>query len=81
MALMSIKDRLEFESDLGIVEAEVRAGVNEDYAKKKDRHWIIWETFCTKTNIDPFLIDIEDPLPYLKIFGRRLRDGRLAPGS
>ena len=78
---MSIKDRLEFESDLGIVEAEVRAGVNEDYAKKKDRHWIIWETFCTKTNIDPFLIDVEDPLPYLKIYGRRLRDGRLAPSG
>ena len=37
MALMSIEDRLEFESDLGLVEAEVRAGVNEDYAKKSGR--------------------------------------------
>ena len=78
---MSIEDRLEFESDLGIVEAEVRAGVNEDYAKKKDRHWIIWETYCTKTNINPFLLNIEDPVPYLKVFGRRLRDGRIAPSG
>ena len=72
---------LEFESNLGLVKAEVRAGINEDYAKKKDRPWIIWETFCAKTNIDPFLIDIEDPLPYLKIFGRRLCNGQLAPSS
>ena len=36
MALMSIADRLEFESDLCAVEAEVRAGVNEEYAEKKD---------------------------------------------
>ena len=75
MALMSVADRLEFESDLCLVEAEVRAGVNENYAKKKDRHWIIWETYCAKTNIDPFLIDVEDPLPYLKVYGTRLHDG------
>ena len=38
MAAMSIEDRNEFESDLRIVEAEVRSGVNEDYADRKDRH-------------------------------------------
>ena len=65
MALMSIADRLEFKSDLCLVEAEVRVGVNEDYIKKKDRHWIIWETYCTKATIDPFLLNVEDPLPYL----------------
>ena len=69
---MSIADRPEFESDLSLVEAEVRAGVNEDYAKKKNFHWIIWETYCAKTNINPFLINVKDPIPYLKVFGRRL---------
>ena len=69
MALMSIADRLEFESDLGLVKAEVRAGVNEDYAKKKDRHWIIWEIYCTKTYIDPFLLNIEDPVTHIEIYG------------
>ena len=81
MAAMSIEDRNEFESDLRIVEAEVRSGVNEDYADRKDRHWIIWETYCAKTKLDPFLLDKEDPVPYLEVFGQRLRDGRLAPSG
>ena len=73
MMLMSIADRLEFESDLCAVKAEVRTGVNEDYTRTKDRHWIIWETYCTKTNIDSFLLNIKDPIPYLKVFGKRLQ--------
>ena len=81
MAAMSIEDRNEFESDLRLVEAEVRSGVNEDYADRKDRHWIVWETYCAKTKLDPFLLDKEDPVPYLEVFGQRLRDGRLAPSG
>ena len=81
MALMSIEDRLEFESDLCACEAEVRAGVTEDYARRKDRHWEIWETYCSKTNLDPFLLNVDDPVPYLEIFAKRLRDGRIAPSG
>ena len=81
MAAMSIDDRNEFESDLRVVKAEVRSRVNEDYADPKDRHWIVWETYCAKTKIDPFLLDKEDPVPYLKVFGQRLRNGRLAPSG
>ena len=68
MALMSIEDRLEFESDLCACEAEVRAGVTEDYARRKDRHWEIWETYCSKTNLGPFLLNVDDPVPYLEVF-------------
>ena len=41
MALMSIEDRLEFESDLCLVAVEVRAGVTEEYANRKKQHWDI----------------------------------------
>ena len=81
MALMFIEDCLEFESDLCIVQAEVRTGVNEECAYRKDRYLDVWETYCAKTHLDPFLLNIEDPIPYHEIFGRRLRDGRLAPSS
>ena len=78
---MSIEDQNEFKSDLRIVEAEVQTGVNEDYANQKDCHWIIWETYCAKTHLCPFLLNIKDPVPYLKIFGQQLRNGRLTPSS
>ena len=61
--------------------AEVPSGVNEDYANRKDRHWLIWETYCAKTRLDLFLLDIKDPVPYLKIFGQRLRDSRITPSG
>ena len=75
---MSIEDRNEFESDLRIVEAEVQAGINEDYADRKDCHWIIWETYCAKTHLNPFLLDIKGLVSYLEIFGQQLRNGQLA---
>ena len=78
---MYLEDRVEFESDLRVVEAEVRAGVTEKYSKTKDSHWRIWETYCQKIRIDPFLIDIEDHIPILAVFQTRLRDGRIAPSG
>ena len=62
MALMSIADGLEFESDLCAVKAEVRAGVTEDYSKRKDSYLKIWESYCHKTRVDPFLLNV----PFLR---------------
>ena len=42
MALMSIEDRPGFISDLYLVAVEVRAGVTEEYANRKDQHWDVW---------------------------------------
>ena len=36
---------------------------------------------CAKTHLDPFLLDIKDPVPYLEIFGQQLRNSRLAPSG
>ena len=72
---MSIEDRLEFKSDLCAVKAEVRAGVNEEHAQKRIVIGLFGKITGPKTNLDPFLINIKDPIPYLEIFGKRLRNG------
>ena len=81
MALISIEDRLEFESDLCLVTAEVKGGVPKEYANRKYQHWDIRETYYTKTHLNPFLLNISNPVPYLEILTKRLRNGRITPSS
>ena len=81
MALMSIVDQHEFESDLSTVMTEVRVGVAEDYAKRKGRHWEILDTYCHKNRVDPFLLDVQDSVPSLKFFQKRLLNNRAAPSG
>ena len=76
---MCLEDRVEFESDLRVIEAEVQAGITENYSKRKDSHGKVWETYCHKIHVNPFLLDVKDHVPILKIFQTRLRKGRIAP--
>ena len=69
----------EFRTDLGLATDAVRLAIDPNYAKRKDAHWIIWIQFCTKCNLDPFLANIQDPIPYLQVFAQRYRDGTIAP--
>ena len=78
---MSLENRNEFESDLCIVQEEVRSGVTEKYAKAKEAHWEIWLTYCEKSHVDPFLISVANRVEILQVFARRLRDGRIAPSG
>ena len=79
MALMSRTDRDEFRSNIGLVEEAVRAGVDPAYARKKNTHWEVWLEYCSTVKIDPHLEGIEDPIPYLQVFGHRYQIGRIAP--
>ena len=81
MAFMSIVDRLKFESDLCAIKAKVWARVTENYFKRKDSHWKIWESYCHKTHVDSFHLNVENPNSILEIYQRRLQDGQLAPSS
>ena len=78
---MYIEGQFEFEFDLRVVKADDRAGVNEKYTDQKDRRWIIWETYYSKTHLNSFLLNVNDPFPYLEIFGQKLRYGRPFPPS
>jgi hypothetical protein len=68
-----------FRSDLRIVDEKIKLGVTSKRAKAADAHWVRWEQFCLANNIDPFMRNIEDPVPILQVFGQRYRDGRIAP--
>jgi hypothetical protein len=65
--------------DLGIVDERIKSGVTAQRAKAMDNHWTRWDAFCVAHNIDPYLRTWTDPVPILQVFGKRYRDGRLAP--
>jgi hypothetical protein len=44
-----------------------------------DNHWNRWEALCVAHNIDPYLRTWADTVPILQVFGKRYRDGRMAP--
>ena len=69
----------EFGLDLGIVQEAVRAGVVPGTARAADKHWERWCDFCEETSVDPWLYEIDDPVPILQVYGARYRDGRVAP--
>ena len=57
----------------------IRSGVTNEYDKKKDKHWELWNTFCVLQSLDPFLRGTKDLVPYLQISGARYRDERIVP--
>jgi hypothetical protein len=65
--------------DLGIIDERIKSGVNAQRAKAMENHWTRWDAFCVAHNIDPYLRTWTDPVPMLQVFGKRYRDGRLAP--
>lgn len=81
MAQMQSVDANDFLADLGLAQEAVRKGVSPDYAQRKDAHWVIWLQFCAQLKLDPFLTNIQDPIPILQVFAQRYRDGRLAPSQ
>ena len=81
MAQMPTLDANVFLADLGLAQEAVTAGVTPAYAARKDAHWVIWLQFCTRFKLDPFLSNIEDPVPFLTVFAQQYRDGRLAPSQ
>ena len=69
----------EFRADIAALPAEMAAGVTSQRANMANSHWHIWCEFCARHGHDPGLSRIHDPIPWLQVFMRRFRDGRLAP--
>ena len=59
----------DFFSDLCLAEAEGDANVSSQYSTNKDGHWRMWEAFCTTLDINPYLRNVPNKLPFLKVFG------------
>ena len=62
-----------------LVPEEIAAGVVPSRSKQAARHWEIWCKYCRSLRVYPGLPGIRDPIPFIQVFARRYRDGRLAP--
>ena len=72
---------IELCTDLLALSEEVAAGVVPSRTRQSARHWQIWCKFCADLVIHPGLPSVRDPVPYLQLFARRYRDGRLTPSG
>jgi hypothetical protein len=64
-----------------LVQQQIAAGVVPSRERAAENHWSRWETFCEQHSLDPFLFELEDPVPMLQIFAARYRTGEIAPSG
>ena len=81
MAALPAPTADQLRADILAIPQEVAAGVVPSRSRQAQRHWEIWCSFCDSLGIHPSLATARDPIPYLQIFARRYRDGRLAPSG
>ena len=65
-------------ADLLLVQEEINKGVVPSRTRADKRCFRKWEIFCQAHNMDTFLDKIRDPVPFLQIFTRQVRNGLLA---
>ena len=80
MATLQPPAAAELRADIVAIPEEIAAGVVPSRSRQA-RHWDIWCRYCSDMQIHPSLSTVRDPVPYLQIFARRYRDGRLAPSG
>jgi hypothetical protein len=56
----------------------VQSGVTSSRATAANNHWAKWTSFTTELGLHPLLEAFEDKVPFLQVFGRRIRTGQLA---
>jgi hypothetical protein len=69
------------ERDLRIIKETAANATSATRSGATDTSWLLWCTFCRDLHIDPFLSQLEDPIPLLQIFAHRYRTGTVAPSG
>eukprot|EP00804_Cyclotella_cryptica_P003096 CCRYP_006083-RB/>CCRYP_006083-RB protein AED:0.19 eAED:0.39 QI:0/0/0/1/0/0/2/0/333 len=64
--------------NLRIAQETVTKGVSSSRAQKSISYYSHWIDFTTDLGLDPFLQAFSDKVPFLQVFGQRVRDGELA---
>jgi hypothetical protein len=59
----------------------VAKGIAHGHQSSNDTTWDIWADFGTLLQCDPYLDQIDDPIPLLQVFAHRYRVGALAPSG
>eukprot|EP00804_Cyclotella_cryptica_P004091 CCRYP_019114-RC/>CCRYP_019114-RC protein AED:0.35 eAED:0.10 QI:0/0/0/1/0/0/2/0/352 len=70
--------KLRFCHNLRIAQETVTKGVSSSRAQKSISYYSHWIDFTTDLGLDPFLQAFSDKVPFLQVFGQRVRDGELA---
>lgn len=56
----------------------MQGGVSTGRTAAANTHWKAWDSFTAELGLDPLLQAIEDKVPILQVFSRRVRTGELA---
>ena len=65
--------------DLTSIGQDIQRGVCPQRVAKVDAVWSVWANFCSTYNWPPDLTGIPDPVPAILLFGKKWRDGTIAP--
>lgn len=71
----------DLEHDLCTIKQIAATAITASRTGSQDTTWDIWCTFCQDLHIDPFLTQLDDPIPLLQIFAHKYRDGSVAPSG
>lgn len=67
-----------FRRDFGLAQKDVQTGVSSGRASASNSHWNKWTNYVRELALDPLLEAIQDKIPFLQVFGRRIRTGALS---
>ena len=70
-----------FLRDYSLAQQDVQCGVAKQRRSTDDNMWDVWTQYCSELGIDPLLPELDDPIPLLQVYARRLRTGVLAPNK
>lgn len=70
--------RARFRNHFSIAQKTVAKGISSGRARSAIKHYDQWLHFTTELGLDPFLEAFQDKVPFLQVFGQRIRDGELA---
>jgi len=68
-------------NELGTIKDAATRAISTGQQTSTNTSWSIWTDFCHSLSCDPFLDNIQDPLPLLQIFAERYRVGIIAPSQ
>ena len=68
-----------FRHDLSAVQEAAAARVVPSHAAAAEGHWTTWSQFCRTLHLDPYLLEIKDPITILRVYAQCYRTGEIVP--
>ena len=68
-------------NDIRAVGQDIQDGVCPSRVAKAESAWTAWCAFCQAINVSTSLTEVDDPLFIILLFGKRYREGTIAPSK